>query len=209
MLPSPVTIAHQPALSFAEGLPSHSLVPFPARLTPFLSHQFKPRAHNPFPLISLHETGGYPPAWSDQSSLPSAVDCRLSAPWFPLTPFPASLIQKQGGTGYWSYHGLCPARPASEGGRYTSEKRAGQAQPLQRRGGHQSPVTNHQSPSSVTLFQPPASNYAHPANIERSLCKQPPSNGSANRNSSPPAHPATQCRSIPTASPLASSGDRG
>ena len=48
-------------------------------LNPFLSHHSKTRAHNSFCLISLHKTGGIPPAWSYQVSSVLAKGCRLMA----------------------------------------------------------------------------------------------------------------------------------
>ena len=122
-----VTFGYQPALSFrAEGsasIPPRTLrrsiiplAPFPPSLlrapsyklmtslpTPFLSHISKSPAHNSFPLINLQKAGGIPHAWSDQFSSLLAVGCRLSPFSCPLTPFPTSLSQKQGGTRHWSY----------------------------------------------------------------------------------------------------------
>ena len=68
-------------------------------LNPFLSHHSRPRACNPFPLISLHKTGGYTPPWSDHSSSQSAPGCQLLAVPTLLSPFTASLTKKQGGQG--------------------------------------------------------------------------------------------------------------
>ena len=48
-------------------------------LNPFLSHHSKTRAHNSFCLISLHKTGGIPPAWSYHVSSVLAKGCRLMA----------------------------------------------------------------------------------------------------------------------------------
>jgi hypothetical protein len=73
----------------------------PPRLTPFLSYQSKSRIRNSFPLISFQKTGGIPLAWSDQSARIRVSGCRLTAKGFLLTPFPATLTQKQGGTLYW------------------------------------------------------------------------------------------------------------
>src|SRR6266481_1650734 len=67
-------------------------------LNPFLSHHSRPRACNPFPLISLHKTGGYTPPWSDHSSSLSAPGCQLLAVSTLLSPFTASLTKKQGGS---------------------------------------------------------------------------------------------------------------
>jgi hypothetical protein len=77
------------------------------------------------------KTGGYTPTWSCHFGLLTANGYRLSASCLHLTPFPTSLTQKQGGTGYWSYHASFSNRPTSEGGRYKG-KRARQASPLQR-----------------------------------------------------------------------------
>ena len=94
----------------AEGFFSHSSLALASSLTSFLSHHSKPRARNSFPLISLHKTGGIPPAWSYQVSSVSAKGCRLMADgfllssFFPLdtkiplvSPFPPLHPQKQGG----------------------------------------------------------------------------------------------------------------
>ena len=94
----------------AEGLFSYSSLALASSLTPFLPHHFKTRARNSFPLISLHKTGGTPPAWSYQVSSVSAKGCRLMADgfllssFFPLdtkiplvSPFPPLHPQKQGG----------------------------------------------------------------------------------------------------------------
>jgi hypothetical protein len=70
-------------------------------LNPFLSHHSKTRSRNPFPLISLHKTGGYTLSWSYHASPLSAKGCRLTAYGSPLSPFARSLTQKQGGTADW------------------------------------------------------------------------------------------------------------
>ena len=108
MLRFSVTLAHHLALSdLCKGFvlilfrPSAELPP-PWR-TPFLSYHSRFRARNSFPLIDLQKTRGILPSWSDQSASLTAKGYRLGAACFPLSPFAATLTQKQGGTGYWSY----------------------------------------------------------------------------------------------------------
>ncbi len=122
----------------------------------------------------------------------SATGCRPAALCVLLTPLAASLTQKQGGTGYWSYQFL-----GSKSGPGPSDGlRAGEPGPYKGDRGisYESPPT----PSSVTLPVQPHRITRIPLQ-EGFLCKQPPFNGSANRNSSPPAPPVTRCRSIPIA----------
>src|SRR5882757_8250713 len=118
----------------------------------------------------------------------SATGCRPAALCVLLTPLAASLTQKQGGTGYWSYQ--------FSRGHQTEQNLAR----LRRRPLHAISPISHRPPSSVTLPVQQHRIACIPLQ-EGFLCKQPPSNGSANRNSSPSAPPATRCRSIPTANP--------
>ena len=71
--------------------------PYPAYLPPFqyLPHSC-PKNRGYTPLWS-NQSHGFP-VWSDHSFSSSAGDCQLSTVGFLLTPFPASLTQKQGGT---------------------------------------------------------------------------------------------------------------
>src|SRR5882762_2494043 len=119
----------------------------------------------------------------------SATGCRPVALCVLLTPLAASLTQKQGGTGYWSYQ--------FSRGHQTEQNLAR----LRRRPLHAISPISHHPPSSVTLPVQPHRSTCTPPTQEGFLCKQPPFNGSANRNSSPPAPPVTRCRSIPTANP--------
>lgn len=90
-------------------------------LNPFPSHHSRTRAGNSFPLIPLQKTGGTPPSWSDQFTSLSDIGRQVPAasyrPVFtghwsritghilaPVSPFPASLTQKQGVYMLWSYH---------------------------------------------------------------------------------------------------------
>ncbi len=63
----------------------------------FIFHiTFNPHSSNNFPTLSQN-IGRASPTWSDQCSSPTAVGGQFSAPLHLLTPFPASLTQKQGG----------------------------------------------------------------------------------------------------------------
>ena len=88
---SPTSFVHSRASSI-QALP-HSFV-FRIFSNPRYSNNFRTLAP---------KTGGYTPAWSDHDSSLAAVSCQLPAPSSPLTPFTATLTQRQGGTGYWSY----------------------------------------------------------------------------------------------------------
>jgi hypothetical protein len=68
----------------------------------FLDHGYP--ASFPQLAHSSAKNRGYTPAWSYHASPLSTLDCRLPVLSSPLTPFTASLTQKQGGRGYWSYH---------------------------------------------------------------------------------------------------------
>src|SRR5579859_455510 len=83
--------------------PSHSSpIPVGRLFKHFRTLSFSVSSLNPAtPITSalLHSRqGGYTPTWSDQSSSLSAVGCHLKTVGFPLSPFPTSLTQKQGGT---------------------------------------------------------------------------------------------------------------
>src|SRR5882762_7757023 len=119
----------------------------------------------------------------------SATGCGPAALCVLLTPLAASLTQKQGGTGCWSYQ--------FSRGHQTEQNLAR----LRRRPLHAISPISHYPPSSVTLPVQPHRITRIPPVRKGFLCKQPPYNGSANRNSSPPVHPATRCRSIRTANP--------
>jgi hypothetical protein len=93
-----VKIAPQP---FAAQFPPLS-VPPPLPLSHFgtspLNSKFRP-----LPILSanLCVLGVSALAFLFPRSSPSEVGCPLTADGCPLTPFPRSLTQKQGGTGYW------------------------------------------------------------------------------------------------------------
>src|ERR1700688_341243 len=115
-----------PAMSRAEGFARESLplhpAPFPrlasGSLSFALSLQLAPFPFNHFrtlsfsvshlspvpPIISAllrQKQRGIPSTWSDHDSSLSPVSCHLHAAPSALTPFPRSLTQKQGSTGYW------------------------------------------------------------------------------------------------------------
>src|SRR5258708_8087059 len=69
----------------------------------------------------------------------SATGCRPAALCVLLTPLAASLTQKPGGTGYWSYQILGIEERAGPFGRTQGRR----ARPLQRRSGHQLRITTH------------------------------------------------------------------
>jgi hypothetical protein len=135
-------------------------------LNPFPSHHSGTRAGNSFPLISLRKTGGIPPAWSDHASSVPSKGCRLMANGCLLSPFHASLAQKQGGVGYWSYRNSRQTRPprtlrlcSGQAAAATQARSVGRSACAT---GHWALVTGHcSSPLSVTSLQYPAP-IAHP-----------------------------------------------
>jgi hypothetical protein len=61
--------------------------------------------------LSSQKPGGYPLMWSYQVSSALAKGCRLIADGCLPSPFTASLTQKQGGGGAWSYQFQLHRRP--------------------------------------------------------------------------------------------------
>ena|SRR5208283_1159447 len=118
VLAFPVTVARHRVPPAPPPIPLsfHSLRSFPEFLLPSfqsLPHSFVFHIQSSSPPFYrfrtlAQKTGGTPPNWSSQSQ-PSALftgPVSLVAGHFfpPLTPFPASLTQKQGVYMLWSYH---------------------------------------------------------------------------------------------------------